>query len=61
MNNRIALWRKYRGMTQEELAKRTGLTRQTVSKIENDMTSTTVKTLLKISDALGVHIEALFF
>ena len=52
--------RKDRGMTQEELAKASGVTRQTIFRIENERCKEVgVKTLLLLCDALRCSISDL--
>lgn len=46
--------RESRGMTQEKVAARAGISREYLSKIENDHASPTVETFLSICKALGV-------
>lgn len=49
------------GMTQEELAEKSGVSRMTISALENKDCNTTSKTLRKIAEALGVTVDRLFF
>lgn len=50
--------RKERGLTQEELAERSGLTQQYLSDLERGKRNPTIVTLYEISQALGVsHVE----
>ena len=52
--------RKDRGITQEDLAKSSGVTRQTINKIESERCeSISTKTLLKLCDALKCSITDL--
>lgn len=44
----------------DEVAKRAGLTKSTLSKIETGQTSSPISTLLSISTALGVHLSEFF-
>ncbi len=55
--NRI---RKERKMTLEELAEASGLSESLLSKIENNLVSPPIATLLKLSKALGVNISFFF-
>lgn len=50
-------------MSQEELERRSGISRQTISAIENDKVRENVKagTLLAIANALETTVDALFF
>ena len=53
----IKLSRKEKGITQEQLAKLTGLSRNTIINFENDKRNPRVKDLKKIATALNVPIE----
>ena len=46
------------GLTQEELAARTELTKGFISQLENDITSPSIATLMDILEALGTDISA---
>ena len=48
------------GLTQEELAARTELTKGFISQLENDVTSPSIATLMDILEALGTNISAFF-
>ena len=48
------------GLTQEELADRTELTKGFISQLENDITSPSIATLMDILDALGTDISSFF-
>lgn len=62
MGYRIKEFRKAQRMSQEELAVRSGVSRQTISMIENDdERAATTKTLAKIAKALDTTVAALFF
>ena len=53
-----ARFRKERGMTQEALAEKSGLSQQYISSIENGLRNPTIVTLYELAQALGVeHIE----
>jgi transcriptional regulator with XRE-family HTH domain len=43
-----------------EVAKRAGMTKSTLSKIENGQTSSPISTLLAVASALGVHLSEFF-
>jgi transcriptional regulator with XRE-family HTH domain len=60
IGKRIRQLRIERDMTQEVMAKRSGLTKGYLSKIENSPNSPPVSTLIKISKALGVGIDSIF-
>ena len=62
MGYRIKEIREDHNMTQEELSERSGVSRTTISALENGTErATTTKTLVNIARALGVAVEALFF
>lgn len=62
MGKKLKKCRIDREMTQEELAQRSGVSRQTISTIENDgADAATTKTLAKIAAALGTTVGELFF
>ena len=48
------------GLTQEELAARTELTKGFISQLENDITSPSIATLMDILEELGTDISAFF-
>jgi transcriptional regulator with XRE-family HTH domain len=60
IGRRIKQLRLERGMTQELLASTAGLTKGYLSKIENSRHSPPVSTLISLSRALGVSIDAIF-
>ena len=61
MGYRIKEFRESLKMTQEELAKKSGVSRGTISAMENGVSKeTTTKTLVKIARALGTSIDNIF-
>lgn len=60
MKNNIRLLRRQRGLRQEDLAQKVGVTRQTIIAIENDRYDPTLKLAIKIARFLETPIEALF-
>ena len=46
-------------VTQEELADRTGLSRTTISRLENDLQGARISTVRRLAEALGVPPEEL--
>nr|WP_330388985.1 cupin domain-containing protein [Tepidibacter thalassicus] len=48
------------GLTQEELAQRCDLTKGFISKIERDLTSPSIATLMDILEALGTDLKSFF-
>ena len=62
MGYRIREVREEKDMTQEELSRQSGVSRATISALENGTTrSTSTKTLLKLAKALGTTVDAIFF
>jgi transcriptional regulator with XRE-family HTH domain len=55
----VKVYREHRGLTQVELAARTGLSAMYLSQIETGRRSGTTKTLRKIARALGVDLDDL--
>ena len=49
--------RERRGLTQEDLAKRSGIDQGDVSRIEHGAANPTERTLLRIGDALGAELR----
>ncbi|MDA8296246.1 MAG: helix-turn-helix transcriptional regulator [Actinomycetota bacterium] len=49
--------RERRGLTQEDLAKRTGIDQGDISRIERGASNPTERTLLRIGDALGAELR----
>jgi transcriptional regulator with XRE-family HTH domain len=60
LGNRIAAVRRERGITQEQLAEKTGFTSITIGYIEQGRRSPRVATLFKIAECLNVSIADLF-
>ena len=57
---RIAQLRRERGMTQEALAQRLGITNQAVSKWESDQCCPDIMQLPQLADLFGITLDALF-
>lgn len=57
INNNIIKNRKKLGISQRELGRRSGISGQMVSKIENDITKPSLETLKKIAVALEVSLS----
>ncbi|MBL37359.1 MAG: transcriptional regulator [Xanthomonadales bacterium] len=55
----LSVWRKYRGMTQQELAEAAGMGKSYVSQIESGAKSGSVKSLQRLSEVLRVDIDDL--
>ena len=60
MENRIRELRKAAGMSQEELARRCGVTRQTINAIENNKYDPTLALAFHLARELGTTVDALF-
>lgn len=62
MENKLQKIREEKGWTQEKLAEESGVSRVTISGIENGKVQVVkTDTLAKIADALGMSIPAVFF
>lgn len=61
MRNRLKVLRAERNLTQEELAKMSGLSRATVISIENEAVNPNGDTIAKLTKALKVKPEEIFF
>lgn len=59
IGNRIAKFRKAKGMTQEDLAAKLGVSSQAVSKWENDISCPDIGLLPALASALGVTTDEL--
>lgn len=57
---KIKQLRLQRGLTQEELASRTELTKGFISQLERDLTSPSIATLMDILEALGTNVASFF-
>lgn len=60
MKNHIRELRRSANLSQEELAKRCGVSRQTINAIENDKYDPTLQLAFKLSRNLNTPIESLF-
>jgi putative transcriptional regulator len=60
LNNCIRMMRFQKRMTQEELALRVGVSRQTIMSIESSQTNPSVLLAFKIATALGKPIGEVF-
>lgn len=61
MKNRIREIREEKGLTQEQLAKKSGVSRPFLSNIENGSAIPTMKTAIKISESLHKTLDELFY
>ncbi|EMF0416406.1 helix-turn-helix transcriptional regulator [Enterococcus faecium] len=60
MKNKIREIRKERKLTQDELAKKINVSRQTINAIENDRYNPTLELAIELSLELEISIEELF-
>ena len=60
MKNRIEQVRKERGIRQEELARSMGVSRQTISSLENGRYNPSITLAYKIAKYFGLTIEEVF-
>lgn len=60
MENTIRNKRKELGLSQEELAKKCGVSRQTVNAIENDKYDPTLTLAFRLAKELGTTVDELF-
>lgn len=60
MENRIKEMRKERGITQDELGKTLGVTRQTIISLEGGRYDASLRLAHKIAEYFGVKIEDIF-
>ncbi len=60
LRNHLKHWRKLRGLTQQELARRAGVTRQTIGGVESGTCGLGVELALRMSRALACRLEDLF-
>ena len=60
IGKRIKSLRKIKHLSQEQLAEKSGLSLDYIGKIEVKINKPGIKALLKISNALEVHIKELF-
>jgi len=52
--------RESMGLTQDEVAKRAGVTRQTINAIENNKYNPTLELAFRLAHLFGVTVDALF-
>lgn len=60
MDNQIRALRKALGLSQEELAKACGVSRQTINAIENNKYDPTLALAFHLAAELGVRVDELF-
>ncbi len=57
--NPIRVWREYRGLTQQQLAEKVGISKPYLSQLESGKRSGTTDVLMSIAQALNVGLEEL--
>ena len=60
MENQIRALRKERGISQEDLARRCGVSRQTINAIENNKYDPTLALAFRLARTLGTTVDQLF-
>ena len=60
MKNKLKELRKSKGITQEDLAKKLGVTRQTINAIENEKYNPTLELAINLAKFLKIPVEELF-
>ena len=60
MENHVRALRKALGLSQEELGKRCGVSRQTINAIENQKYDPSLPLALQLARILGTTVDALF-
>jgi putative transcriptional regulator len=58
--NKIKIYRAMNDWTQEDLSKRVGVTRKTINTVENGKFTPSAYLALRIAQAFGVPVEAIF-
>ncbi len=62
MKNKLREFREMKGISQEELAEKSGISRTTISELETDKKEVTTNvTLEKIAKALDLKVSDIFF
>lgn len=61
MKNRIRELRKKHGFSQEELAKKCLVSRQTINAIENDKYDPSLKLAFRLAKVFGMNVNDIFF
>jgi putative transcriptional regulator len=60
MKNKVRLYRAMTNLTQEELAKKLGVSRQTIISIENESSDPSLQLAMKMARFFKVRVEDLF-
>lgn len=61
MQNNVKQLRKAAGLRQEDLARKLGVSRQTIIAIENNKYDPTLALAIKLARLLGLYVDELFF
>jgi putative transcriptional regulator len=61
ISNSLRVWRARSDITQDDLSKEVGLSRQTINSIENGKFVPTVVSALKIAKFFKVNVEEIFY
>jgi putative transcriptional regulator len=61
LNNRLKVARAERNLSQDQLARLTGVTRQTISSIETGLYSPSALLAFTLAEQLGKRVDELFF
>ena len=60
MENRVRNWREARGWSQGELARRLGVSRQTINAVETDKYDPSLPLALRMAKLFAVPVDQLF-
>ena len=60
MENRVKIWREQAGWSQGELARRLGVSRQTINAVETDKYDPSLPLALRMAKLFGVAVPELF-
>jgi len=60
MRNRLRVLRAEAGLSQQELAQRLGVSRQTINAVETDKYDPSLPLALRLSKVFGVPVDAIF-
>ncbi len=60
VKNKVRLYRAMTNLTQEELAKKLGVSRQTIISIENESSDPSLQLAMKMARLFKVRVEDLF-
>ena len=61
IGNSLKVWRARSDITQDDLSKEVGLSRQTINSIENGKFVPTIVSALKIAKFFNVNVEDIFY